>query len=52
LGELGLDSLDLVEIVMGIENEFDFDIPDGAVEQLSTVGDAIRYVEQHAPAVG
>jgi acyl carrier protein len=52
LGELGLDSLDLVEIVMEIENEFGFDIPDVAVEQLHTVGDAIRYVEQHAPAVG
>jgi acyl carrier protein len=52
LGELGLDSLDLVEIVMGIENEFGFDIPDVALEELHTVGDAIRYVEQHAPAVG
>jgi acyl carrier protein len=46
---LGVDSLDLIEIVMGIENEFGFDIPDVALEQLCTVGDAIRYVEQHAP---
>jgi acyl carrier protein len=45
---LGVDSLDLVEIVMGIENEFGFDIPDVAVEQFRTVGDAIRYVEQRA----
>jgi acyl carrier protein len=48
LSELGLDSLDLVEIVMGLEEDFDFEIPDAAVEQLRTVGDAIRYVEQHA----
>ena len=52
LDELGLDSLDLVEIVMGLEEEFGFEIPDEMVEQLRTVGDAIRYVEQHAPAVG
>ena len=45
---LGLDSLDLVEIAMGLEEEFDLDIPDAAIEQLGTVGDAIRYVEQHA----
>ena len=48
LGEIGLDSLDVVEIVMGLEEEFGFDIPDETVEQLGTVGDAIRYVEQHA----
>jgi acyl carrier protein len=45
---LGVDSLDLVEIVMELEREFDFDIPDTTLEQLRTVGDAIRYVEQHA----
>jgi acyl carrier protein len=45
---LGVDSLDLVEIVMEVEREFDFDIPDTTLEQLRTVGDAICYVEQHA----
>jgi acyl carrier protein len=44
----GVDSLDLVEIVMEVEREFDSDIPDTTLEQLRTVGDAIRYVEQHA----
>jgi acyl carrier protein len=51
LDEIGLDSLDVVEIVMGLEEEFGFEIPDETIEQLSTVGDAICYVKQHAPAV-
>lgn len=43
--DLGADSLDVVELVMAFEEEFDFEIPDEDAEKLSTVGDAIKYVE-------
>lgn len=43
--DLGADSLDIVELVMAFEEEFDFEIPDEDAEKLSTVGDAISYVE-------
>jgi acyl carrier protein len=49
LAEIGLDSLDMAEIVIALEEEFEFKLPDEAVEQISTVGDAVRYIEQHAP---
>ena len=44
--ELGADSLDLVEIVMTIEEEFDVKIDDGSIEDLKKVGDIITYIEQ------
>ena len=43
--DLGADSLDVVELVMAFEEEFDVEIPDEDAEKLSTVGDAIKYVE-------
>ena len=43
--DLGADSLDQVELVMALEEEFDSDIPDEDAEKLTTVGDAIKYVE-------
>ena len=43
--DLGADSLDLVELVMAFEEEFGSDIPDEDAEQLTTVGDAIKYIE-------
>ena len=43
--DLGADSLDQVELVMALEEEFGSDIPDEAAEKLTTVGDAIAYVE-------
>jgi len=43
---LGADSLDQVELVMQLEEEFGVTIPDNAAEKLSTVGDAIRYIEE------
>ena len=43
--DLGADSLDQVELVMALEEEFGSDIPDEDAEKLTTVGDAIRYVE-------
>ncbi|MCL2605885.1 MAG: acyl carrier protein [Coriobacteriia bacterium] len=42
--DLGADSLDLVEIVMAFEDEFDTSIPDTALEQIKTVGDATDYI--------
>ena len=44
--DLGLDSLDAVELAMAIEEEFDLQIDDGQMKQLSTVGDALTFVEQ------
>lgn len=46
--DLGADSLDTVELIMEFEKEFNISIPDDQVEKISTVGDAIAYVEQHA----
>ena len=41
--DLGADSLDIVELIMGIEEEFDIEIPDEDAEKLTTVGEAISY---------
>ncbi len=46
--DLGADSLDTVELIMEFEKEFNISIPDDQAEKISTVGDAISYVEQHA----
>ncbi len=46
IDDLGADSLDIVELVMTIEEEFDIEIPDEEAEKLATVGDAIAYVEK------
>ncbi len=45
--DLGADSLDTVELVMAFEEEFGMEIPDEHAEQLQTVGDAIKYIEEH-----
>jgi acyl carrier protein len=43
--DLGADSLDTVELVMALEEEFDAEIPDEEAEKLTTVGDAVKYIE-------
>ena len=48
--DLGADSLDLAEIVMEIEDEFDLDIPDGEEEGIKTIGDAVTYIEKKVSA--
>ncbi len=45
--DLGADSLDIVELVMAFEEEFNVDIPDEEAEKLQTVGDAINYLNEH-----
>ncbi len=45
--DLGADSLDIVELVMAIEKEFDIEIPDEDAERISTVQDAIDYINEH-----
>ena len=44
--DLGADSLDTVELVMALEEEFGIEIPDEDAEKLATVGDALRYIEE------
>lgn len=47
LDDLGADSLDVVELVMALEETFDIEIPDDAVEEMRTIGDIQRFVESH-----
>jgi acyl carrier protein len=44
--DLGADSLDIVELVMGFESEFDISIPDEDAEKIGTVGDAIKFLKE------
>ena len=45
MNDLGADSLDTVELVMELEEEFDINIPDDAAEKIQTVGQAVQYIE-------
>jgi len=46
--DLGADSLDIVELVMALEEEFDLEIPDEDAEKIATVGDAVNYIKENA----
>jgi acyl carrier protein len=48
IDDLGADSLDIVELVMAFEEEFSVEIPDDAAEKISTVKDAIEYIDNQA----
>jgi acyl carrier protein len=50
IDDLGADSLDIVELVMEFEKEFNIDIPDEEAEKLRTVGDAIAYLNEKVGA--
>ena len=45
--DLGADSLDIVDLVMSLEEEFDCEIPDEEIENIKTVGDIVKYIEDH-----
>ncbi len=46
--DLGADSLDVVDLVMSLEEEFDVEIPDDQVENIKVVGDIVKYIEDNA----
>ena len=46
--DLGADSLDTVELVMALEEEFSIEIPDEDAEKIVSVGDAVKYIEDHS----
>lgn len=48
MDDLGADSLDTVELIMALEEEFDIEIPDSDAEKIRTVQDAIDYMEEHS----
>lgn len=48
IDDLGADSLDTVELVMALEEEFGIEIPDEDAEKMTTVGDAIKYIKEKA----
>lgn len=48
IDDLGADSLDTVELIMALEEEFNVEIPDEDAEKMTTVGDAINYISQKA----
>jgi len=48
--DLGADSLDTVELIMEFEKEFNISIPDDQAEKITTVGDAVKYIEDNAKA--
>lgn len=48
--DLGADSLDIVDLITTIEDEFDISIPDEAVDEIKTVGDIVNYIEKNSNA--
>ena len=50
IDDLGADSLDTVELIMALEEEFDIEIPDEDAEKIITVGDTISYIQEHTDA--
>lgn len=47
LDDLGADSLDVVDLIMSIEDEFGIEVPDEALENIRTVEDMVKYIEEH-----
>lgn len=48
IDDLGADSLDIVELIMAIEEEFELEIPDEDAERIATVGDAVAYIKKES----
>jgi acyl carrier protein len=47
IDDLGADSLDIVELIMALEEEFDIEIPDSEAEKIASVGDAVEYIKNN-----
>ncbi|MBR2785078.1 MAG: acyl carrier protein [Clostridia bacterium] len=47
IDDLGADSLDIVELIMALEEEFDMEIPEEEAEKITSVGDVVNYIEDH-----
>lgn len=47
IDDLGADSLDIVELIMALETEFDLEIPDEEAEKITTVSDVVEYIKAH-----
>lgn len=47
INDLGADSLDVVDLLMSIEDEFEVEVPDEEVENIKTVEDLVKYIESH-----
>ncbi|MEE1427651.1 MAG: acyl carrier protein [Acutalibacteraceae bacterium] len=47
-GDLGADSLDLVDLSMSIEEEFNIEVPDDVLDHVRTVGDIVKFIEDNA----
>ena len=47
IDDLGADSLDLADLVMSLEDEFDLEVPDEDVEKIKTIGDLVGYIEKN-----
>ena len=50
IDDLGADSLDIVELIMALEEEFNTEIPDSDAEKIVTVGDVVDYIKEHLDA--
>jgi len=48
IDDLGADSLDIVELIMALEEEFDIEIPDSEAEKIATVGDAVEFIKNNS----
>ena len=49
IDDLGADSLDQVELIMALEEEFGVEIPDEAAEKIRTISDTLKYIKEHIP---
>lgn len=47
IDDLGADSLDIVELIMALEEEFELEIPDSEAEKITSVGDVVNYIKAH-----